>query len=470
MSNSMVVEDYILKKCIGKGSFGEVYYTVKEGTGEEFATKKMSKELVLQEKVKKYFNNEIFILKNVNHKNIIKLYDIKQTTNNFYLVTEYCNGGSLNSTLETYIKTNGKPFSQEIVQHLMRQIVDALYYLHTGKILHRDLKLDNILLKYSKEEDKNNLMKAEVKIIDFGFARYLEKNNLAQSLLGSPINMDPKILEKMKKVKNGNGNSFGYDEKADIWSLGTLCYEMLIGSPAFNATSYDELLSKLDKGDFKIPSKCTLSLEAISFLNSMLKYDSKMRSDISELKRHKFLTGNVKDFKPVNLEKLESINLKDNNNNIILNIKENQSIWSLFKSKIDMNKVSNEGMVDSSEDATNNSNSDHQLTGRDIDYIDSMSRQFAGLNIKKRNTKKIGEENVNTERNNLNNFMDTIKRQPSKAIKNKMLDPATKDLILNSFSEMNKDFLVVQTSLLPFVPDKFPLVTGNLVKFEEENY
>ena len=111
----------------------------------------------MDEKVKKYFNNELFILKNVNHPNIVKLYDIKQTLNNFYLVFDLCNGGGLSNCLERYKKKHdGKPFPENIVQHLMKQIVSGMKYLHNKKILHRDIKLDNILVKFETDEDKDN--------------------------------------------------------------------------------------------------------------------------------------------------------------------------------------------------------------------------------------------------------------------------------------------------------------------------
>ena len=136
----MIVEDLTLIKQIGKGSFGEVFITSKAGTKELFATKKVKKSMVMDEKVKKYFNNELFILKNVNHPNIVKLYDIKQTLNNFYLVFDLCNGGGLSNCLERYKKKHdGKPFPENIVQHLMKQIVSGMKYLHNKKILHRDI-------------------------------------------------------------------------------------------------------------------------------------------------------------------------------------------------------------------------------------------------------------------------------------------------------------------------------------------
>ena len=145
----MIIENLTLIKSIGKGAFGEVFLASKKDVAQKFAVKKVSRGLVYQDKVKKYFNNEIFILKNISHPNIIKLYDIKQTLNNFYLVFDLCNGGGLSNCLEEYMRENLMPFTEEITQHIMRQLVSAIQYLHNKRILHRDLKLDNILLNFN---------------------------------------------------------------------------------------------------------------------------------------------------------------------------------------------------------------------------------------------------------------------------------------------------------------------------------
>ena len=316
----MQIEDLVLLKKIGKGAFGEVFLTSKRGTHKQYATKKVQKSVVLQEKVKKYFNNEIFILRNVNHPNIIKLHEIKQTLNNFYLVFELCNGGNLSDCLERYMKNFGKPFTQEIVQHIMKQVVSGIQYLHNKKILHRDLKLDNILLNFDNAEDseKFNLLKSKVKIIDFGFARYLENDVLAQSILGSPLNMAPQILMKMRRLDNNQ--TFGYDQKADIWSIGTICYELLVGSHPFESSNYEELTSKIQKGNYKIPNNLQLSIEAVSFLNAMLQYDPKKRLDINDLAKHKFLTVNTNEFTLIDLTK----------DDLMLNTKKINNISSLM--------------------------------------------------------------------------------------------------------------------------------------------
>lgn len=349
----MIVEDLTLKEPkIGKGSFGEVFLTIRKNSNQLFATKKVKKSLVLQEKIKRYFNNEIFILKNIEHSNIIKLYEIKQTVNNFYLVFDFCNGGTLSDCLKNHMNKTGKPLSEEMSQYVLRKVVNGLHYLHKNKIIHRDLKLDNILVQFFSEEDKksNNLLRSEIKIIDFGFARYLQNDDLAQSVLGSPINMDPHILQKLKKI-DGEG-SFGYDEKADIWSLGTIAYEILIGSPPFDATSYEELLDKIQKGSYTIPNSLKLSRQSISFLNGLLQYDPKERFGVDDIIYHEFLTLDIQRFDKIDINKVS--NQYSNTKDLILSTKDNKnSLWFLFEtpgneniSNIPAKMVSNKPMND----------------------------------------------------------------------------------------------------------------------------
>ena len=290
----MQVEDYSLGQCIGKGAFGEVYLTTKKGINKLFATKKIPKYKVENPTIKKHLIDEIEILQTLNHKNIIKLETIKQTTNNYYIITEYYNGGGLFNILKQYKKVYHKAFPENIIQHLMRQIIDAIIYLHQRKIIHRDLKLENLLINYESEEDKNNLnlLKAEVKIIDFGFATHLDGSHLRYSILGSPINMDPILLTKL----NNQNLSYliGYDEKADIWSLGTVCYEMATGETLFPVQNINQLVQRVEIGIYHIP--IYISQELVFFLERMLQYLGKDRLNAVELSMQPFLTKNVNEF------------------------------------------------------------------------------------------------------------------------------------------------------------------------------
>ena len=330
------IDDLTLIKCLGKGSFGEVYLSKKKGKQAYFATKKISRAQADQPSLRKYFKNEIEILNSIRHQNIVRLEDVKQKNDYYYIVMEYINGGSLSDCLKKYQNINGRAFPEVIVQYLMRQIIDAIKYLHNLKIIHRDLKLDNIMVSFDNEIDKNNLnmMRAKIKIIDFGFAIHLNKNNLAFSALGSPINMDPLILKKFADKKR-DINQLGYDSKADIWSLGTICYEMLIGKAVFNAETMNELVKKVEDGSYNVPT--TVSSELVSFLNGMLQYNGECRLSAEELSKHPFLIKNVNDLTKINIKKVsKKIDAKGLN----INVKRNQTIWAIFN-KEDEEKLIN---------------------------------------------------------------------------------------------------------------------------------
>ena len=332
----MQLDDYILTQFIGKGSFGEVYLTKKKDSDFLFATKRMPKDLVENPKYSKYFNNEILILRKLYHKNIIKLEALKKTKNHYYVIMEYCNGGTLNECLEKYKLLYHRPFTEEIVQCLMRQIVSAVNYIHELKIIHRDLKLDNILVKFENEEDKNkvNLLKSEIKIIDFGFSAHKDQSGLLTTAIGSPLNMDPIILKKFNSNSTVN-KELGYDEKADLWSLGTLCYQMLIGNSTFDAYNLKELALKIEEGDYKVPTN--LSKEVVSFLNAMLQYKPEKRLASNKLIRHAFLIKDIKDFSKIDLNKVSN---KVYGGELKINIKNNNTIWSIFNEE-DEQKLNN---------------------------------------------------------------------------------------------------------------------------------
>ena len=418
----MLVGDLTLLKCLGKGSFGEVYLTSKQGTKQKFATKKIDRKFTQNPRAKKYLDNEINILKEIDHPNIIKLIEVHETTQYIYLVMELCNGGGLSDCLEDHIKKNKGPFPEEVVQYLMRQIVSGLNYLHKRNILHRDIKLDNILVDFDNEEDRKNknMMKAKVKIIDFGFARHLQPSQLAYSTLGSPINMDPGILRKLNKMEHSN--EYGYDQKADIWSLGTICYEMLIGKNTFNAENMRELISKVERGNYFLPT--SISKEAVSFLNGMLQYDLKKRLSAEQLYHHNFLT---KDF-----SKLTKINVKEASDKIVgsqikINSKNNQSIWVIFETDEDNN----------------------------LDNIPSNMID------------KFDEESKN---NKVDNDDDKHKIIVEKNIIKKVDDATIKKEFFESFELMNDDFIYIEPKLIPIVPGDDPTVINKVSEFSEDMF
>ena len=336
----MQIDNLILEKCLGKGAFGEVYLTRMKGDNNNYyATKKYERDKIDRDGTFKYLNNEIEILKTLNHPNIVKFIDIKKTKKHYYIVMEYCNGGELSKALQSYQLKCGKAFNEELVQYLMRQIISAFKIIHNKGYMHRDIKLENILLHFNDEQDKKelNLMRAQIKIIDFGFACKIDKNSLTYTAIGNPINMDPIILKKL-----GNGRKFrelGYDQKADIWSLGAICYEMLIGRAAFDAEDMDDLVNKIETGKYKVPTN--LSKEVVGFLNGMLQYNARSRLDINQLAAHDFIMKSVKEFHPIDLRQVSN-KLDNNKRQMVIDVKNNRSIWAIFNPE-DEKKLINMG-------------------------------------------------------------------------------------------------------------------------------
>ena len=271
------VDDIILMKFIDSGCFAEIYLSKKKDTNMLLATKKFSlKYLSVEPILKNYLQNEITFLKEIDHQNIIKLYDVKIKDDNIYLVMEYCNGGSLRKALNSYMEKNGKPFTEEIVGFLMQQILSGVEYLHSHGIMHRDLKLENILLKY--DSNKDDIFSTEIKIIDFNISTRSRK---------FINNMKGKVPLIPQMISDDYGDDI-YDEKVDIWSLGLLCYEMLIGEK-FLIDEYRNM--NISNLIISIPQN--ISLEAQTFLLSMLQKNANKRLSATELLKHEFIVKNV---------------------------------------------------------------------------------------------------------------------------------------------------------------------------------
>ncbi len=209
------------------------------------------KRSLLTGKFNELLDNEIKVLKTCDNVNIMKLYDLKKTSNNFYLMLEYCNEGDLSQ----YLKERKTLTEDEAVEFLC-QILNGFKTLVKNNIMHRDLKLANIL-------KHNNI----IKIADFGFSKLLGSDNLTNTMLGSPLNMAPEVL-----------NNQSYDNKADIWSIGTCFYELLFGKSPYTAGNMVDLLSNIKTKPLEIPRKINNISDVVEdVLRKMLVVDPKKR-------------------------------------------------------------------------------------------------------------------------------------------------------------------------------------------------
>ncbi|KAG9327806.1 hypothetical protein KVV02_000252 [Mortierella alpina] len=237
------VGDYIVEYEIGRGSFATVYKGYHRVTKEPVAIKSVLRSK-LTKKLLENLASEINILKGIRHDHIVALVDCRETATHIHLVMEYCSQGDLSQ----YIKRKGDgPLSlpppaggglhEVVVRHFLKQLASALEFLRSKNLIHRDLKPQNLLLhppSNSKEGSGYGL--PVLKVADFGFARSLPHLSLAETLCGSPLYMAPEILRYEK-----------YDAKADLWSVGTVLYEMCTGKPPFRAQNHVELLKRIER-------------------------------------------------------------------------------------------------------------------------------------------------------------------------------------------------------------------------------
>lgn len=224
------IEDYIIGKEIGKGSYAIVKKGLNRNSNRKVAIKIYDKISLFDPQKKSSVKKEIEILKICDHENIVKLYEVIDTSKFMYLVMELISGISLLSFLK---EKENRIIPENECKNIYVQIVKGINYCHLKNISHRDIKLENVLLVDNEK----------VKIIDFGFGVKCPKNTMQKFFCGTPSYMPPEIVQK----KNYIG------QYADVWSLGILLYCMLCGAFPFRATKEDELYSKIIKGDFTFP-------------------------------------------------------------------------------------------------------------------------------------------------------------------------------------------------------------------------
>ena len=416
------LKGYKFIKELYKGSLSNIYLATRIKDGKNFAIKRIYKSLINDKTYRKYVNNEIYILNHINSIYTIKLHQVISDSNFIYLVFDYCNGEDLNKCLQRYIEIYGSAFPQEYVQHIMRQIISGFVYLHSCDIIHRDIKLSNMLVQFPTEEDKMNLnmMKATIKISDFGCARYL-KGHLATSIIKTEEeeikkNLEPHIMRKLARINDDT--TFAYDQKADIWSLGSITYELLIGCPAFEANSYDELIQNIEKGEYRIPHDIKISIEALAFISGMLRYNPETRLDIESLSKQYFITKDFSSFHNLKLTRTDDqLGLS-----MIMNVKNDEN--SSFEDFLNM------------------------YGGTNIDINPSKTQGEKPFNEVQKGEKITKKQPVDM----LEEILVKCDNEEKKEVTSENIKPEMNDYINNLFDEMNKNSFYIEPLLVPNPP------------------
>ncbi|XP_049746268.1 serine/threonine-protein kinase 33 isoform X4 [Elephas maximus indicus] len=271
-----IQEFYAFGRILGQGSFGMVIEAINKETETKWAIKKVNKEKAGSSAVK-LLEREVNILKSVKHEHIIHLEQVFETPKRMYLVMELCEDGELKRILDR----KGR-FSETETRWIIQSLASAIAYLHDKDIVHRDLKLENIMVK-SSFIDANDEMNLNIKVTDFGLA--VKKQGRSEAMLqttcGTPIYMAPEVI-----------NAHDYSQQCDIWSIGVIMYMLLCGGPPFWANSEDKLFELIRKGElrFRDPVWDSISDCAKSALKQLLKVDPAHRITAKELLDTQWIT------------------------------------------------------------------------------------------------------------------------------------------------------------------------------------
>jgi serine/threonine-protein kinase ULK/ATG1 len=291
------VGNYTLVSELGKGQFGVVYKAHNSKSDEVFAIKSITKASINSSpKLKELFDTEVKIMASIKHPNIMHLYELLETNNNYYLVLDYCRSGDM----ESYVKRH-KGLGEDEAVYLLMQIMNGFKELHKMKIMHRDFKLANIFLNDDRAV-----------IGDFGFAK--SGSDMAQTKLGSPITMAPEILLNQ-------GGRLVYTNKADLWSIGVCFFEMIFGNePWPNVTSVEDLKRKVaaNSGDrLLIPhsGRFQISPECRDLLVNLIELNPQKRIGWESFFNHKLFSLHQQ--KKAAHDMMKSIMFRTNKDNVV---------------------------------------------------------------------------------------------------------------------------------------------------------
>ena len=259
---------YITQKLLGVGTYGQVFLVQNKYTKEYFAMKeipKTSEDLLSDNEIM----DEITILKNLDHPDIVRITEFYNTDTSYFIISEYCKYGELFEQIKY-------EFSETQIAVMFRQILSGIAYLHSNNIIHRDLKLENILINDIEKSYSTNEDLFLLKIIDFGTAKIFDKNKRPRAVVGSIYYIAPEVI--LKK----------YGKECDMWSLGVILYMFIVGHAPFDGKSNREIMEKIKTGIFLKSEKRwkKASREVRDLINKLLIVEPEKRLTAFEALKH----------------------------------------------------------------------------------------------------------------------------------------------------------------------------------------
>lgn len=266
------LDDFDVGKALGKGKFGRVYLAREKKSNFIVALKILFKLELAQARVDKQLRREIEIQSHLRHPNILRFYGYFYDDKRIYLILEYAAKGELYKQLRTY-----QTFPEPLAAKYIFEMANALLYLHRKNVIHRDIKPENLLLG----------MNGELKIGDFGWSVHAP-NARRKTLCGTLDYLPPEMVEGKE-----------HNQAVDLWSLGVLCYEFLVGVPPFeDHSSTKATYRRIARVEFDVPS--SVSPEATDLIKKLLRYTPEKRLALPDVLKHPWIVKHKTEFFPTN--------------------------------------------------------------------------------------------------------------------------------------------------------------------------
>eukprot|EP00347_Sterkiella_histriomuscorum_P007015 403350571 len=289
-STEDIYQVYKVGKLIGKGKFG----CVRLAYHYQNPNKKLAIKSVLREAIQDHIHlieDERDIMRDLDHPSIIKMYETYMDKNYFHFVMEHCDGGDLFEKIQ-----QKERFSEYETAFIIENLLQALNHCHLKNICHRDLKPENIVFKKKAQIQKIidiDQGEGEIKIIDFGLAKYLFKGQNLKSKVGTPYYVAPEVLES------------NYDHRCDNWSVGVITYTLICGYPPFFADNHQEIFRKIKSCEFTFnPVDWQgASPELLDFINRLIVKDRDRRMTAKKALQHPW----IQNFRKRHKQNLKSI-------------------------------------------------------------------------------------------------------------------------------------------------------------------
>jgi len=254
------IDDFEIGMPLGSGKFGRVYMAREKKTKYIVAIKCMSKKQLKKSNFEHQLRREIEIQSHLRHPNILRMYGYFYDKKRVYLILEYSVGGELFGKLQELGK-----FDERKSARIIKELADALKYCHSKNVIHRDLKPENLLV------GKNG----EIKIADFGWSVHAP-NSRRNTMCGTLDYLPPEITLNQE-----------HDEQVDVWSLGILLFELLVGKPPFETDNHAETYRRIQEGDIVFP--LYIKLDAKDLIKKFLMRDPRRRIALDHVKSHPFI-------------------------------------------------------------------------------------------------------------------------------------------------------------------------------------